>query len=109
MSSVLKMIVMKIVWFLLGISAFLAFAGLLTHLAIWPATSSPTLAPVAASYVSALRESQIETPVGAEVDKESDMLDETSTSKGSGETKPLPSSSTVVGTVLFDYADDEPR
>lgn len=103
------MIVMKIVWLLLGISALLGFAGLSAQSATGPIINLLTLAPVPTFSASGLDKTQMDAPVGEQSEGESDVMENRTTSKGSNEAIPTPSSSTVAGTVLFDYDDDEPR
>lgn len=101
---------MKLLWLLLGSSIMMLFVGLLVQSIMQPAGESLSLAIDSIGYKS------VQTVKGVEIEMFSDtttsndkkLAEKEGSMNGVGEPSPTPSSSTVVGTVLFDYDDNEP-
>ena len=99
---------MKVVWFFLSASVLLALVGFLTQSIMWPNNDSLAMVPATGSAPLVVEEAEMELPSDTAVEDGRNMVDEEETKPGIDKASPPPSSSTVRGTVLFEYDADEP-
>ena len=98
---------MRIVWFFLGVLALITVAGLLSQTTMWPSAESLAVAPITARSVSVVESDEAIMPDDTTADDEMNTDEERTVNRDDKMSQP-PSSSTVVGTVLFNYDEDEP-
>ncbi len=99
--------VMKVVWFLLGVATLIVFTGLLAQTTMWLPVKSLAVVPIAAD-ASSVTESDKETMPTDTTADDAMNTNEEGVVKRDDEMSEPPSSSAVVRTVLFDYDEDEP-